>query len=248
MNSDRVLRGSCHCGRNQYTVLIPEGSSGGAQVLFDSTRSHRISSATPLSAFLRVPLSWYHSQTFPFFPDESRTNIRRVYSHPAEQNAMRQFCGFCGTPLSYWSEEPRSEADYIQLTLGSLLTEDLRDLEDLGLIPDDSDSDTTEIPRTTTTTTTTTSNQGPQLMGRDVTGIPWFESMILGSRLGNLHTKKGARESQDGTVRVEYEITEWTGDDAVGDGTQHAGMFYETPTTGKRKRGQADDGEGGNIA
>ncbi|KAI1808478.1 hypothetical protein F4811DRAFT_548866 [Daldinia bambusicola] len=243
MNSDRTLRGSCHCGRNQYTVLIPGDSSGGAQVLFDSSIGHRISSATPLSAFLRVPLSWYSSQTFPFFPDESRTNIRRVYSHPAEQNAMRQFCGFCGTPLSYWSEQPRSEADYIQLTLGSLLNEDLRDLEDLGLIPDESESDPMEIEPTTTT-----SDQSSQLIGRDVTGIPWLESMILGSRLSNLHTTKGVRESRDGGVRVEYEITEWTGDDAAEDGPQHTGMFYETPTTGKRKRGDADVGEGGNTS
>ncbi|KAI1644771.1 uncharacterized protein F4817DRAFT_318436 [Daldinia loculata] len=242
MNSDRTLRGSCDCGRNQYTILIPGGSSGGAQVLFDSTIGHRISSATPLSAFLRVPLSWYHSQMFPFFPDESRTNIKRAYSHPAEQNAMRQFCGFCGTPLSYWSEEPRSEADYIQLTLGSLLTEDLRDLEDLGLIPDESELDLMDI------VPTQASSQDSQLIGRDVAGIPWFESMILGSRLGNIYTTKGVRKGRDGKARVEYEITEWTGDDAAGDETGQTVLFYELPTTSKRKRGEVDDGEGGNTA
>ncbi|KAI0850908.1 hypothetical protein F5Y00DRAFT_21842 [Daldinia vernicosa] len=242
MSSDRALRGSCHCGRNQYTILIPGGSPAGAQVLFDSTTSHRISSATPLSAFLRVPLSWYHSQTFPFFPDESRANIKRAYSHPAEQNAMRQFCGFCGTPLSYWSEEPRSEADYIQLTLGSLLTEDLRDLEDLGLIPDESELDSMVIKPTHA------SNQDSQLIGREVAGIPWFESMILGSRLGNIRTTKSVRESRDGKTRVEYEITEWTGDDAAGNEAGQTVLFYESPTTGKRKRGVVDEGEGGNIA
>ncbi|KAI0180236.1 hypothetical protein GGR52DRAFT_234000 [Hypoxylon sp. FL1284] len=199
-----------------------------------------ISSATPLSAFLRVPLSWYHSQTFPFFPDESRASIRRVYSHPAEQNAIRQFCGFCGTPLSYWSEDPRSEADYIQVTVGSLLTEDLHDLEELGLLPEEpAQEDTDLIP------TARSSVRGPQLVGREITSIPWFESMILGSRLGNVHTTRGVRESRDQGVRVELEITEWAGDDAV-DGEAGERSGSPTSVTGKRKRGEAEDG--GNIA
>ncbi|KAI0381007.1 hypothetical protein F5Y04DRAFT_89753 [Hypomontagnella monticulosa] len=235
-SSGRALRGSCHCGRNQYVVEIPSGASEYAQVLFDSTASHRIASATPLSAFLRVPLSWYHSRIFPFFPDESRATIRRVYSHLAEQ---RRFCGFCGTPLSYWSEDPKSEADYIQLTLGSLLTEDLRDLEELGLLPDESEPDPMDI------TPTHASNQESFLIGRDITGIPWFESMILGSRLGTIHTTRGSEESRDGRIRVEYEITEWTEDDAAEDRT---GEAAESTTTGKRKRAEADDGDGGNTA
>ncbi|KAI6092510.1 hypothetical protein F4821DRAFT_224203 [Hypoxylon rubiginosum] len=241
-NLERALRGSCHCGRNQYIVQIPGNSSEVAQILFDSTVDHRISSATPLSAFLRVPLSWYHSQIFPFFPDESRASIRRVYSHPSEQNAMRQFCGFCGTPLSYWSEEPRSEADYIQVTLGSLLTEDLHDLEELGLLPEESASeDAMDIIPTPISVT-----QRSQLVGRDITSIPWFESMILGSRLGNVHTTRGVRESRDRRVRVEYEITEWTEDDAADGETGEKPEEASASATGKRKRGEADDG--GNSA
>lgn len=197
-----------------------------------------ISSATPLSAFLRVPLSWYHSQTFPFFPDESRANIRRVYSHPSEQSAMRQFCGFCGTPLTYWSEDPRSEADYIHLTLGSLLTEDLHDLEELGLISDEAEQDPMDI------VPTRTSNQGSQLIGRDITGIPWFETMILGSRLGNMHTTRTVQQSRDGKVRVEYEVTEWTEDDASENEEETPG----SSATGKRKRGQVDNGVASNAA
>ena len=83
--------------------------------------------ATPLAAFLRVPLSWYHSSTQSFFDDESHAMIRRVYTHPSQQHAKRHFCGFCGTPLSYWSERPAGEAEYMNVTLGSLLSEDLRD-------------------------------------------------------------------------------------------------------------------------
>lgn len=156
---------------------------------------------------------------------------------------MRQFCGFCGTPLSYWSEKPRSEADYIRLTLGSLLTEDLHDLEELGLIPDESEQDTTDIIPTPIPTVTSSYNRESQLIGRDTTGIPWFESMITGSRLGNVHTTRGVRESRDRRVRVEYEITEWTGDDGG-----ETDDVPDTSATGKRKRGEVDDANGGNTA
>lgn len=152
---------------------------------------------------------------------------------------MRQFCGFCGTPLSYWSEEPRSEADYIQVTLGSLLTEDLHDLEEFGLLPEEPAPEIMDI------IPTPRSTQGTQLIGRDITSIPWFESMILGSRLGNVHTTRGVRESRDGRVRVEYEITEWTGDDAA-DGETGEKPQSSALATGKRKRGEVDDG--GNTA
>ncbi|KAL7626676.1 hypothetical protein AAE478_003450 [Parahypoxylon ruwenzoriense] len=242
MASGRALRGSCHCGRNQYIVQIPSGANESAQILFDSTTDQRVSSAAPLSAFLRVPLSWYHSQVFPFFPDESRVSIRRVYSTPDEHNAMRQFCGFCGTPLTYWSEEPRSEADYIRLTLGSLLAEDLRDLEDLGLVPDESEDRMDIVP-------TSSSNQSSQLAGRDIAGVPWFENMIIGSRLGNTHTTKAIRESRNGRVRIEYEITEWTEGDAAGNAAgDEAEDASDSTSSGKRKRRETDVGGGGDTA
>ncbi|KAI0603317.1 hypothetical protein F4775DRAFT_23907 [Biscogniauxia sp. FL1348] len=225
-SSHRALRGSCHCGRNQYIVQIPNNTSEAAQILFASDASHRIASAAPLSAFIRVPLSWYHSRTFAFFPDESTTTIRRVYSHPAEQYTRRNFCGFCGTPLSYWTEQPRSEADYIQLTLGSLLTEDLHGLEEMGLIPDESESD--EMDMAPATASVTPSNHAAQLVGRDIAGIPWFETMISGSRLGNMHTTKTVRQSRDGRVRVEFEVTEWTGADEPNDEASAS----ESSTTG----------------
>ncbi|KAI1082363.1 hypothetical protein F5B20DRAFT_578577 [Whalleya microplaca] len=238
-NSSRALRGSCHCGRNQYVVQIPGSTSEVPQILFDSNAHHRVASATPLSAFLRVPLSWYHSEIFPFFADESRSSIRRVYSHPSEQSAMRHFCGFCGTPLSYWSEQPRSEADYIQLTLGSLLTEDLHSLDELGLIPDDSsEPDEMEI------VPTPVPGRELQLIGRNLTSIPWFESMLSGSRLGNIHTTRGVHESRDGKFRVEIEITEWTGDDAANDEADGS----EASATGKRKREELDDANVGNTS
>lgn len=196
-----------------------------------------ISAATPLSAFLRVPLSWYHSRTFAFFPDESRSSIRRVYSHPTEQHVMRQFCGFCGTPLSYWSEEPRSEADYIQLTLGSLLTQDLRDLEDMGLLPDeDGNGNNLEEMELAPAAAPVTTGPNTPLLGREFSGLPWFDSMVRGSQLGNLRTSKGARESRNGHVRVEWEVTEWSGDGG-GEGIDDES---ESSSSGKRKRGDTE--------
>ncbi|ETS76011.1 hypothetical protein PFICI_12955 [Pestalotiopsis fici W106-1] len=233
MSSDRALRGSCHCGRNQYIIRIPGASTNEAQVLFDTNVTQRIASATPLSAFLRVPLTWYHSQTFPFFQDESRSAIRRVYSHPSEEHTQRHFCGFCGTPISYFTEQPRSEADYIQLTLGSLLTEDLHDLEELGLLNEEEEEDVMDIAPPTPTAST-----GLQLIGRDFTHIPWFESFIQGSRLGNARTSRGVQQSRDGTTRVEWEITEWNGEDD--DDNNDNLDASESSATGKRKRRDTD--------
>ncbi|KAI1868154.1 uncharacterized protein JN550_006642 [Neoarthrinium moseri] len=236
MSSARALRGSCHCGRNQYIIRVPADASRDAQVLFNTDATQRVSSASPLSAFLRVPLTWYHSQTFPFFADETTSAIRRVYSHPAEQHTLRHFCGFCGTPISFFTEQPRSEAEYIRLTLGSLLTEDLHDLEEMGLLPSDDEDDAMDIVPTAPAASTST-----QLIGRNFTHIPWFDSLLDGSRLGTAHTTRGIRESRDGRVRVEWEVTEWTGNDNDDDVDAET-EASESSATGKRKRGETDQG------
>ncbi|KAI1302657.1 hypothetical protein F5Y03DRAFT_208780 [Xylaria venustula] len=230
------LRGSCQCGRNQYAIQIPSTSSGLAQIIFDSDVYHRISTAAPLSAFIRVPLLWFHSEVFPFFPDETRSTIRRQYAHPAERHTQRSFCGYCGTQLSYWSEQPLGEADYIQLTLGSLLTEDLHNLQELGLLPDDAEPDEMEI---VASDVPGVPDPGRGLTGRDITSIPWFDSLISGSRLGNIHTTKSVRQSRDGLSRVEFEVTEWTADDD--DDNERDASESSTSTPGKRKRLDTDD-------
>lgn len=115
------------------------------------------------------------------------------------------------------------------MTLGSLLTEDLHGLEEMGLIHSDEDDkmDIVAAPRPDT---------GSQLIGRNVTGIPWFENLISGSRLGSLQTARGSRESRDGRIRVEWEVTEWTADDD------------EEASSGKRKRGVTDNSDQNNTA
>lgn len=192
------------------------------RLIYDQTGK---SQAAPLTSWLRVPLSWYSSHTISFFPDETHTSIRRTYTSPSQPESKRYFCGFCGTPLSYWTESPSSEASYIALTLGSLTTEDLRDLEELGLLPEeavaDAETDKQAIgsvgPRA-----------GGQLLDDDVSeGLPWFDTMVQGSALGKVRRHGERREGKG--WRVEWEIVEWTDGDEEAPGIPSVG--------GKRKLG-----------
>ncbi|KAL6692649.1 hypothetical protein J3F84DRAFT_383456 [Trichoderma pleuroticola] len=202
MSGSRPLRGGCQCGRNRYIIVIPENGIKDAQVLFNTEPQHQIPLATPLAAYIRVPLSWYHSSTYAFFPDETHTMIRKVYSHPSQDYSKRHFCGFCGTPLSYWSEEPRSEADFINLTLGSLLREDIRDLEDMGLIPEDEESPPKSEASPAVPTRRTAIQQS--------FGVPWFDGLIEGSRLGSMRRSYGTKTSRDGQTSIDWDIVEYS--------------------------------------
>ncbi|KAI9746666.1 MAG: hypothetical protein M1818_000380 [Claussenomyces sp. TS43310] len=203
----RTLSGGCSCGRNHYTVHLPADVTDDAQVFFDDSHSRRRDTAALLSAYLRVPLPWVHSTTYAFFPDETHHSIRRVYTSPSDTASKRHFCGFCGTPLSHWTESPRREADYIYLTLGSLAGNDLQDLEELGLLPQelaaDNDDDVQEA----------SDVQGAAQSVSLGRGVPWFESLVRGTGLGRV--KRSIGSSRDGSTRVDWEVFEWTnGDDA----------------------------------
>ncbi|KAL2754650.1 hypothetical protein ACRALDRAFT_1063442 [Sodiomyces alcalophilus JCM 7366] len=222
------LRGGCQCGRNRYIIDIPEQAKNAAQVLFNTDLLHQRPLATPLAAFLRVPLSWYHSTTQSFFPDETHSMIRRVFEGQShlQRQTKRYFCGFCGTPLSYWTERPPTEADFIQLTLASLSGEDLRDLEDMGLIPGsetetETDNETETASPSAGTAPAKTAQQTMTRVERTIQGVPWFDSLVEGSRLGNIRRTQGVDRSEEGNVKVEWEIIEWTeGDDDDGDGME----------------------------
>lgn len=138
---------------------------------------------------------------------------------------MRHFCGFCGTPLSYWSEH---DADFIQLSLGSLVPRDLADLEELGFLPASSSGSEGEEeggggeqPRRTQPRHERGQGQeglGGQeevvVMGR-VGAVPWFDGLVEGSRLGRVCRE--AAGVGEGRVRVEWEVVEWT-EEEEGDG------------------------------
>ncbi|KAH8176209.1 Mss4-like protein [Sarocladium implicatum] len=244
MSALRPLRGACQCGRNRYIIAIPEESASDAEVHFNTEPEHQVPLATPLAAYIRVPLSWYHSTTYAQFPDETHALIRRVYTHPSQSYSKRHFCGYCGTPLSYWSEQPHSEADFINLTLGSLVREDLRDLEDMGLI-DDASSASADVddPSAKTDTLASISNQKKSTALRQSYGVPWFDSMVEGTRLGRMRrTQSIQRSPHGGEVSIEWEIVEFAdnGDDDVNmSGSNSAGV--STPV--KRKMQDRETGE-----
>ncbi|ERF75367.1 hypothetical protein EPUS_00160 [Endocarpon pusillum Z07020] len=239
MNVQRHLRGSCSCGRNNYIIAVPENAATSAHVFFDSSSENRRIQATPVTVWLHIPLTWYKSNTTSFFPDETHSMIRKMFTPAHEPHSQRIFCGYCGTHLSYWTEAARDEADYLNVTVGSLFGEDLRTLEELGLLPDDVDDYDITTGPTDTRIAERANNQ--QLAGRDETvqrrisrgvgrDISWIEEMIDGSRLGRLQkTKRGVGRSADGMTMVEWEITEM-----IDNGSEHelgAGR-------GKRKLGE----------
>lgn len=87
----------------------------------------------------------YHSTTYAIFPDETHNSIRRTFNtpqyHPALPPTRRQFCGYCGTHLTAWNEAEAEAADYLDVTLGSLLNDSLAKLETLNIIPDTDDDE-----------------------------------------------------------------------------------------------------------
>ncbi|KAK0389302.1 hypothetical protein NLU13_2877 [Sarocladium strictum] len=242
MSALRPLRGACQCGRNRYIIAIPEESVTKAQVHFNTEPEHQIPLATPLAAYIRVPLSWYHSTTYAQFHDETHALIRRVYTHPSRSYSKRHFCGYCGTPLSYWSEQPQTEADFINITLGSLVREDLRDLEDMGLIDDASSTDNDP----STQQHTSVSSRERNMALRQSYGVPWFDSMVEGTRLGRMRRTHGIQRSSDGgDVTIEWEIVEYTGDGADRDDdiNMSGGPGGGPSTPSKRKLEDREDGE-----
>jgi len=171
---------------------------------------------------LRVPISNIHSTTYAFYPDETHSSIRRVFTPHHAPRTKRHFCGFCGTPLSHWSEESPEEAEWVCINLSSLKSESVERLEDAGFLSGLADgteeSDESEMFRRDTSQ----SNPGA-MVGREVTGNPWFEEIIEGSQLGRIKRRKGGARSSDGKAIVEYEITEFESGEGDG-GTIGAGQ------------------------
>ncbi|KAL3481990.1 hypothetical protein BJX99DRAFT_217930 [Aspergillus californicus] len=240
MDQHEPLHGSCFCGRNEYLIQIPDDVTDHARVYFDAGRDNRRSYGTPLTAWLRVPLSWYQSHTQSFFPDETHGTIRRIFSPVHAPHTQRVFCGFCGSPLTCWSENPREEADYMSVTIGSLHGDDQRMLEDLDLLPRWEEPER-PIERQDDTTTSLQASPSPSLalnapsrasvsdlariykLGAS-DGIPWFEEMIEGSGLGQLmKRKRGVEVSDDHSTALEWEVSEWSSAGSEAEGSSGVG-------------------------
>lgn len=226
----------------QYALLLTFTPSGRSQ-------------ASPVTAWLRVPLDYYHSSTFAYYPDESHSTIKRSFHTPAPRPGhaptRRQFCGYCGTHLTSWNEgHPSggdSTADYIDVTLGSLLDESLNKLEQLklytdldsesesGLVKDDEaqvDNDT-HIPTTEPPARTSGRSRGVGLHRMQGRGIPYFEEMVENSRLGRIKRQRGGQTSADGRATVQWEVIEIGGEDEP---MADPGVSVETGNGNKRLR------------
>ena len=170
-----------------------------------------ITMASPLVAFLKVPLDWYHTRLYPRHADETEHMIRRRYMHGPD--AQRIFCGFCGTPLTHWSPEGQNESDYISVTLGSLDNEDIHDLESMGLVPTLEGDTSPEKADTRVAAsgkdTPATLDDAMELFMREFSEVPWFDALVDGSILGKL-TKKNKRKP--GKLALQWEVIEFPGE------------------------------------
>ncbi|KAK4691726.1 hypothetical protein P7C71_g5335, partial [Lecanoromycetidae sp. Uapishka_2] len=212
MDEQQPLQGACSCGRNHYHISIPSNPVETFRVLYDDRTEH----SRALS--LRVPLTHIRSVTYAFYPDETASTIRKVFSPNHAPHTKRHFCGLCGTQLSHWSEETPKEAEMIYINLGSLKSESVERLEEAGLLStttldDDSPSQPAEKD------STSMANTGP---GREIRGTPWFEQLIDGSELGRIRRTRGGETSLDGKTKTEWEVTEFESgsgeDDGMGTG------------------------------
>lgn len=168
--------------------------------------------------------------------------IRKTFTSSNEPQRQRKFCGFCGTHLTHWGDTPPDEAGFISVTVGSLFGEDLRQVEELGLI----EKARERLGRAEDCPYESQSEHEPyvSLIERDrqktkvhregATGeLEWMEELITGSRLGwSSMTRKGTSKHLDGTRTIEWEVTEITDDGtAPGPAKRKVGDATSTPDT-----------------
>jgi hypothetical protein len=152
--------------------------------------------------------------------------------------------------LTFWTEEPKEEANFMSVSIGSLSREHQRVLEDLGLLPEESG----EEKSVSGLVKSSASAQGsdirpyaivvPSIQEYDISrtfhqgtvgGIPWFEEMVEGSRLGRLmRQRRGMGVSHDQSTSIEWEISEWQDEGSGGLGQDSEDSNGQA--TGKRKR------------
>lgn len=145
----------------------------------------------------------------------------------------------------------------MNVTLGSLLNEHLQALQELNLLPEEADSqdktDDTQQPTTSgavglsdgTAEIAATTPQSSQPVTRTQhsgrTGsLTWFEELLDGSRLGRTqNTGRGIGVSNDGSTRVEWQVSEY-----YDDGTD----VPQTSTSSKRKIADVGKDDGDDVS
>lgn len=138
----------------------------------------------------------------------------------------------------------------MSVAIGSLFGDDQRALEDLNLLPDDhvEEAPHADISSSTLTPARELSSSiiVPSFSSTNISrsfyhgttgGIPWFEEMVEGSRLGRLmRARRGKGVSNDNSTSFEWEVSEWHDD---GTGFPQEESDPSGHATGKRKRGIA---------
>ena len=151
----------------------------------------------------------------------------------------------------------------MSVSIGSLFGDDQRMLEDLELLPPESPAHSSEEENEEDEDNAEASERLAQVVVSPATvqqevpssnvvipsgssisrsyrqgtfgGIPWFEEMVEGSRLGRMmKTRRGVGISDDQSTTFEWEVSEWTSD---GSGAQRQ-VGTVAQAAGKRKRGQ----------
>jgi hypothetical protein len=114
------------------------------------------------------------------------------------------------------------------VTLGSLASDDLRDLELLGLLPkealNDAENEKAQI--------NSVANVSETALSHYITeDLPWFETLVHGSKLGKMKTGRGRKSGGNEQWTVEWEIVEWTAEDEDS----------KNASAAKRKAAELDD-------
>ena len=76
----------------------------------------------PLIAELRLPLAWVTYTTHPTSATETPESILKVH-HSTPGQVERRFCGYCGTPLSFWRPSNDEEKNILYIPIAALLDE-----------------------------------------------------------------------------------------------------------------------------
>jgi hypothetical protein len=122
----------------------------------------------------------------------------------------------------------------MSVTIGSLLGDDQRALDDLRLLPRDYDEEAPRAGISTSSELTPASETAsssvivpPSNDSADISrsvqhgrtgGIPWFEEMVEGSQLGRMmRARRGMGVSDDQSTSIQWEFSEWH-DDGTGTG------------------------------
>lgn len=137
----------------------------------------------------------------------------------------------------------------MSVTIGSLLVDDQRALEDLRLLPRDVDdedshagistlSDLAPAEETASSSVIIPPSNDSADISRSLQhgrtgGIPWFEEMVEGSRLGRLmRARRGMGVSDDRSTSIQWEFSEWHDD-----GTGTGGFLQQDSDSGGHFRG-----------